>query len=102
MSSAVKTPTTPGIAAALVVSMPLIMACAWSLNRIAAWSMSGSVMSPTYSASPRTRAGPSLVEIDAPMPSSRRGRGAPGRTVGAAPAARIAAAAAWTAWTAFW
>ena len=116
MSSAVNTPTTPGMALALAVSIPLMSACARSLNRMAAWSVPAGVMSPTYSASPRTRPGPSLVSSATPMPSSTGAAAAPGPAGAAAgaatpaggapsagaPAVRMAAAAVCTALTAFW
>ncbi len=116
MSSAVNTPTTPGMALARAVSIPLMSACARSLNRMAAWSVPAGVMSPTYSASPRTRPGPSLVSSATPMPSSTGAAAAPGPAGAAAgaappaggapsagaPAVRMAAAAVCTALTAFW
>src|ERR1041385_3360004 len=66
-SSPVYTATTPGCLAALVVLMRLILAWAYGLRRIAAWTMPVSFTSSRYLASPVIRRGSSLRLIAAPI-----------------------------------
>jgi hypothetical protein len=58
---------TPGIAAAALVSMLLIFACACGLCRIATCAMPGRSMSAVNSASPRRNSGSSRRLMRAPM-----------------------------------
>ena len=68
MSSPVTTATTPGSAAAAVVSMPLIVACAYGLRRSARWSIFGSFTSSMYVPLPWMNRSSSLRLTLCPMP----------------------------------
>ena len=73
MSAPVNTRTTPGIFSAALVSMLLMRACAYSLRKIAMWSMPGSVRSAVNLASPRSISGSSLRLRRAPKVLPVRG-----------------------------
>src|SRR6266571_7442677 len=68
MSSPVTTATTPGSALAADASMPLMVACAYGLRKIAMWSIPGSFTSSTYLPFPRMKRASSLRLTLWPMP----------------------------------
>ncbi len=98
-SAAVITATTPGAAAARLVSIRRTTARGWSLKRSAACSIPGAVMSATNGCSPSAIARPAMRSARAPTPPGTPaglvgGRlPAAGGHVGAASPRRVAATA---------
>src|SRR3990167_8602483 len=66
----VMTASTPFTASALLVSMPLMWACAYGLRTMSRWSMPGSFTSSTYLPRPRMKRASSLRLTLWPMPPS--------------------------------